>query len=503
MKVHTRYIATTVPYENRLLWHCGAITVFDSGQFGCAPSHRFARREWAARIVTMSAHLLILEDDADVAYAAQLLLRRRFAKVTVLSSPDSLAHALREGTPDAVLLDLNFAPGRTDGAAGLSALAQLMALPMPPAVVVMTAYADVPLAVEAMKRGACDFVTKPWDNARLTAIFDTILACSAARPSPLSTAAAHAATAALLGNAPAMHELRAAICAVAPTEANVLVLGENGTGKELVARAIHQASLRASGPLVALDMGSLPESTLESELFGHRKGAFTDARADRAGRFQSASGGTLFLDEIGNLPLSAQTRLLTALERREVTPVGADRAERINVRVVSATNVDEARLYDPQVFRSDLLYRLNTIVLRVPPLRERVEDIPALLRHYLTHYERQYDRPAREIAASALAALSKHEWPGNVRSLRHACERAVILATGNGYTLADFGLGAGNPAGGTATLAPLAEELRLDARERDAVAAAMFQATGNISQAARLLGISRAALYRKIEKHGL
>lgn len=447
----------------------------------------------------MPAHILILDDDADVALAARMLLRPCAGRVETLGEPRLLAHRLRDGVPDLVLLDLNFAPGRTDGSEGLAILAQLGALPRPPAVIVMTAYADVPLAVAAMKRGACDFVTKPWDNVRLLA---SVQAALAARQ-PLAPAAAGAVEA-LLGQAPAMRELRALLANIAPTQANVMVLGENGTGKELVARAIHQASQRAAGPFVAVDMGALHESTLESDLYGHRKGSFTDARSDRAGRFQSASGGTLFLDEIGNLPLPAQAKLLSVLERREVTPLGADRAEAVDVRVVSATNLDEARLYDQQVFRTDLLFRLNTIVVRVPPLRERRSDIPLLLAHYLSAYEQQYGKPARQPEPGALDALCALPWPGNVRALRHACERAVILAQGAGYRLADFGQAAeAAAAADVATPAAAPAALRLDALEREAVSTALAQAKGNISRAARLLGVSRAALYRKLEKHGL
>ena len=437
-----------------------------------------------------AAHILILDDDHDVAYAAQLLLRRRAARVDTLHDPAQLARYLQDGLPDVVLLDFNFAPGHTDGAAGLAVLNQLQALATPPAVIALTAYAGVPLAVEAMKRGACDFLTKPWDNAQLAAAVDAALA---RRTAPAAGTAEE-----LMGDSPAMRQLRALIAHVAPTEANVMVLGENGVGKELVARAVHQHSRRAAGPFLAVDMGSLPESTLESELFGHRKGAFTDARSERAGRFQAASGGTLFLDEIGNLPLAAQAKLLTALERREVTPLGADRPQTIDVRIVSATNLDESALYDAKVFRTDLLFRLNTIVLRVPPLRERPGDIPLLLRHYLAHYQRAYSRPGADLDQSLIDALARHSWPGNVRALRHACERAVILSQSGRYTLDDFGL-----RGDAAAPPPAAGAQTLDTLEREAVAAALAQVQGNISRAARLLGVSRAALYRKLDKHGL
>ena len=445
-----------------------------------------------------SARLLILDDDRDVACAAQMLLRRRHGAVATLDDPAHLEALLADGVPDVVLLDLNFTPGRVDGAEGLAVLDRLRTLARPPAVIALTAYADVPLAVEALKRGAVDFITKPWDNARLAAAVDAALARRAAANVPGASA--------LMGESAPMREVKATIAGVAPTEANVVVLGENGVGKELVARAIHQASRRVAGTFLAVDMGALPEATFESELFGHRKGAFTDAKGDRAGRFQAARGGTLFLDEIGNMPLPAQAKLLTALERREVTPIGADRPEPVDVRIVSATNLEEDRLFDPAVFRADLLFRLNTIVIRVPPLRARRDDIPGLLHHYLSLYEGQYQRPVRELAPAALERLCAWAWPGNVRALRHACERAVILGDGGEYRYEDFGLAPAAPASAPAPAPARTEadmDFRLGALERDTIAAALDKARGNISLAARMLGLSRAALYRKLGKHGI
>jgi DNA-binding NtrC family response regulator len=451
-----------------------------------------------------TAHILILDDDTDVACAAQMLLRRRHGRVATLDDPARLAGTLGEGVPDVVLLDLNFTPGRIDGAEGLAVLDRLRALAHPPAVIALTAYADVPLAVEALKRGASDFITKPWDNARLTAAVDGALARRSGRA---NCGNGGASASGLMGDSHAMRDVQAMVASVAPTEANVMVLGENGAGKELVARAIHAASRRAAGTFLAVDMGALPESTFESELFGHRKGAFTDARSDRAGRFQAARGGSLFLDEIGNMPLAGQAKLLTALERREVTPIGADRPEAIDVRIVSATNLDERRLFDPGVFRPDLLFRLNTIVIRVPPLRERSSDIPGLLHHYLSLYEAQYARPVRELAPNALERLCAWAWPGNVRALRHACERAVILAAHDEYRYDDFGLGMPAPAAAAETPVRAMDgadgEFLLGALERETIAAALDKAKGNISLAARMLGLSRAALYRKLGKHGI
>jgi len=456
-----------------------------------------------------TARILILDDDLDVACAARMLLRRRHGSVDTLDDPARLDALLRDGVaadalPDLVLLDLNFTPGRIDGAEGLAVLDRLRSLPRPPAVIALTAYADVPLAVEALKRGAGDFITKPWDNARLIAAVEAALA----RRASAAAAARLAPSFNLMGDSAPMREIKAMIASVAPTEANVMVLGENGVGKELVARAIHAASRRAHSTFLAVDMGALPEATFESELFGHRKGSFTDARHDRPGRFQAARSGTLFLDEIGNMPLAGQAKLLTALERREVTPLGADRAEAIDVRIVSATNLEEARLFDAGVFRPDLLFRLNTIVLRVPPLRARRDDIPGLLHHYLSLYEAQYQRPVRELDSGALARLCAWPWPGNVRALRHACERAVILGSQPDYRYEDFGLAAPVAAplpasAAEAASAPAREEFRLGALERDTIAAALDKAQGNISLAARMLGLSRSALYRKLGKHGI
>lgn len=429
--------------------------------------------------------LLILDDDPDVALAARLALRK-LAPVAVRNDPSELAAALDEIAPDVLLLDMNFTPGASDGAAGLALLREVVARRDAPAVIVMTAYAEVELAVQALKAGAVDFITKPWPNERLAACVQAALARRAPAP----------AVGELLGESAAMQSLRAQIAQVGASEASVLILGENGVGKELVARALHRASPRAGGPLLAVDMGSLPEALVESELFGHKRGSFTDARESRPGRFVAAAGGTLFLDEIGNLPLPQQAKLLAALERREVTPLGSDKPVAVDVRVLAATNMPEAELFDARRFRPDLLYRLNTVVLRVPPLRERgTGDVALLLRHYLAHFAGA--KPARDVEADALARLCVYRWPGNVRELRQACERATLLARGPVFTFADFGLAE------TAAPAPVEQGLDLAQREREAVQAALAQADGNISQAAKLLGVSRAALYRRLEKHGL
>lgn len=453
-----------------------------------------------------TATIFIIDDDADIACAAQLLLRRRFGAVHSLTDPAGLSALLGKAQPDVVLLDLNFTPGRIDGSEGLALLDQLQQRPNPPAVIAMTAYADVPLAVSALKRGATDFITKPWDNEHLISTIQAALTRRCALTRPAATLSG--SSPGLIGHSQSMADLRAMIASVAPTSANVMILGENGVGKELVARAIHDASDRSDHTFLSVDMGALPDSTLESELFGHRKGSFTGAQGERAGRFQAARGGTLFLDEIGNLSLTAQAKLLTVLEKREVTPLGADQPVAIDVRIVSATNLDEVKLYQAAVFRSDLLFRLNTIVLRVPPLRERSEDIPELLGHYLQHYQQQYQRTARSISAHAMARLCQYHWPGNVRELRQACERAIILgpnvAYTSGYEFHDFGVSThGSAPAGTSPATVNTDNVRLEALERDAITAALSNAQGNISHASKALGISRPALYRKIEKYGI
>ncbi len=453
--------------------------------------------------------ILVIDDDVDIACAAQLLLRRQFGATHVANGPDNLPAMLATIQPDLVLLDLNFTPGRIDGGEGMKVLDTLLRAPNAPAVIAMTAYADVPLAVTALKRGAVDFITKPWDNDHLCAVVKMALDHRRHNgPESVPGTPPAVGSGGLLGQSQAMQNLRAMIASVAPTQASVLILGENGVGKELVARAIHEASRRALQAFLAVDMGALPETMLESELFGHRKGAFTGASGDRSGRFQAARGGTIFLDEIGNLPLSAQAKLLTVLERREVTPVGADRATAIDVRVISATNLPELKLYQPEVFRPDLLFRLNTIVIRVPPLRERIDDLPALLNHFIGLFERQYQKRAGRVSPSVQQQLVDYRWPGNVRELRQACERAVILSSAAEYDWTDFGLMAADvPDSASISLQPVrgtsAAVQALDALERDAIQAALERSAGNISHASRALGISRPALYRKMEKYGL
>lgn len=454
---------------------------------------------------------VVVDDDADIALAARLALRDTFVETVALGSPDQLPALLAERAPDVILLDLNFARGATDGAEGMAALARIVAQDPDVAVVVITAHGGVAIAVDAIKRGASDFVSKPWANERLVSTVRSAAALAASRRAARLEVgravelATPAAATPLLGSSAAMRRVQSLIERAAPTEANVLVLGENGTGKELVARELHRLSRRAARPMVSVDLGAVTETLFDAELFGHVKGAFTDAKGERVGRFKAADGSTLFLDEIGNLPLHLQPKLLTALEQREVVPVGANRAIPIDVRIVAATNCPVDRLADETRFRQDLLFRLNTVEIEVPPLRDRREDVPVLLDHYLTLYAKKYGKPARPVADGAMAVLLAHDWPGNVRALRHAAERAVILAEGAAFTADDFPMPrqSGEPARAPAVVAPAVPDLHLGRQERQVVEAALQKHHFNISLAAAALGLSRAALYRRMEKHGL
>jgi two-component system, NtrC family, response regulator HydG len=453
------------------------------------------------------ARILVVDDEEDILLAARLLLKRHFASVETLRDPVGLPERVRQGSFDVLLLDMNFVRGADDGAEGLSWLSKVLAIDPQTVVVLVTAHGDMDLAVRAMKEGAADFVVKPWENERLIA---TLTAAANLRRASAEAAELRArqrglavasnSENALIGASLALRRVFDLIRRAAPTDANVLILGENGTGKELVAREIHRQSKRKNEVFLRVDLGTVSAALFESELFGHRRGAFTDAKDDRTGRFRAATGGTLFLDEIGNVPLHLQTKLLTALERREVIPVGSDRAEPIDVRLISATNLPTDQLKNEQVFRADLFYRINTVEITLPPLRERREDVPFLLEHFIGMYAHKYNMPRKRISADALDRLCAYDWPGNVRALRHAVERAVILSEGVVFEAEDFPLNAVSRAP-----AQQAESsaLDLDTLERDAVTRALAQHNGNVSRAARTLGLTRASLYRRMQKYGL
>jgi two-component system response regulator HydG len=454
-----------------------------------------------------SARILVVDDQEDILQAARLLLKRHFASVQTLHDPSSLPERVRQSAFDVLLLDMNFSPGADDGAEGLRWLLEVRTLDPQAVVVLVTAHSGVELAVQAMKQGAADFVTKPWENDRLLA---TLLAAVNLRRSRVEAlelrdrnrglvAATHTESE-IIGTSPAALRVFDTIHRAAPTDANVLILGENGTGKELVAREVHRRSRRSQEVFLRVDLGALSPQLFESELFGHRRGAFTDAKEDRIGLFRAAAGGTLFLDEIGNVPLHLQSKLLTALERREVVPVGANKPEPIDVRLVCATNLAPEQLANPDRFREDLLYRINTVEIALPPLRERREDIPLLLEHFIAIYAQKYNFPAKRLSAAALDELTAHAWPGNVRALRHAVERAVIFSEGAVFEPADFSLAAPrtDPAAKLST-----DDSRLDAVEKTAIVRALEKHQGNVSRAAEALGLTRASLYRRKEKYGL
>jgi DNA-binding NtrC family response regulator len=458
------------------------------------------------------ARCVVIDDDPDILLSARLLLRDLFHEVATYQSPDEAMPSLDGEGADVVLLDANFGRGATNAAEGFHWLGEILKRDPQTVVVMITAHGGVNIAVEAMKRGATDFVSKPWANERLLATVRTAASLRSSRQAAVRerkravaiAAPASGAETPLLGRSAAMQRVYSLIERAGPTEANVLILGENGTGKELVARELHRRSRRAESVMVSVDLGAVAENLFESELFGHVKGAFTDARGDRIGRLQAADGGTLFLDEVGNLPLHLQPKLLTALEQRQIVPVGANRPVPIDVRVIAATNLPPERLADEGLFRPDLLFRLNTVEIELPPLRERREDIPILIDHFVGLYSRKYGKPQRILPPDVFAALQAYEWPGNVRALRHAAERAVILAGDGAFTVEDFSLS--RAAQARTSIAPppaSASDLNLERAEKQMVEQALKKHSYNISLAAAELGLTRASLYRRMDKHGL
>jgi len=450
------------------------------------------------------ADLLIIDDDPEVLLAAELVLKKHFPSVTTTPEPKRIPELLAQRTFDVILLDMNFSAGKTSGEEGLSWLRRVLSIAPETQVILMTAYGGVEAAVNAMREGAADFVVKPWDNAKLVATVSAVAKLARAdrevatlrrRQRSLNEYSAQGFDI-LVGKSSGLRQVLASIEKVAATDANVLVLGENGTGKELVARAIHRQSLRNDQVFVSVDLGAIAETLFESELFGHRKGAFTDAREDRPGRFEVATGGTLFLDEIGNLSLQMQAKLLGALETMTITRVGSDKPIKVDARVICATNLTPETLRDAAHFRQDLLYRINTIEIRVPPLRERVEDIPLIAAHYAALYSRKYNKPELRLDAQALERLKSYPWPGNVRELRHAIERLVIMSENGTAQVDGMILPPAAAPSDTATL-------NLEALEKQTIQRAIAQHQGNLSKAAESLGLGRTTLYRKMTRYGL
>jgi DNA-binding NtrC family response regulator len=450
---------------------------------------------------TAAPRILVADDQPDVREALRLLLKGEGYALETVGSPAAVLSAVQGADFDAVLLDLNYARDTTTGREGLELVSQLQALDATLPAIVMTAWGSVDKAVEAMRRGARDFIEKPWDNNRLLATLRSQVELGRAlrrsqRLEGENRLLRRDGAPELIATAAAMRPVLQLMDRVAPSDANVLIMGEHGTGKEVVAQWLHHASGRKGKPFVAVNLGGLSEGLFESEMFGHVKGAFTDARTDRIGRFELAEGGTLLLDEIGTLAPRQQAKLLRVLESGEVERVGASRSRKVDVRILSATNADLQAEVAAGRFREDLLFRLNTIELRLPPLRERPEDIAALAAHFLSRYAARYRKPVAGLEPEALTALLAHPWPGNVRELDHTLERAVLMAQGPLLRPGDLGLRGG---GGPARL----DELTLEEVERVLIRKALERHEGNVSQAAKSLGLSRSALYRRLQHHGL
>jgi len=450
--------------------------------------------------VSGSTRILIADDQRDILEALKLLLKAENYSIDTTDSPAGVLKAIERREYDVLLIDLNYARDTTSGQEGLDLLNRLRGLDDTLPVVVMTAWGSVNLAVEAMRRGARDFIEKPWDNARVLTIVRTQTelgrALRRATRSEAQTRLQTGAQPLLIAQSPAMQPILQVIARVGPSDANVLIVGDNGTGKGLVAQALHAASPRASRPMVTINAGGVSEGVFESELFGHVRGAFTDARQDRIGRFEIADGSTLFLDEIANVPLSQQQKLLRVVERGEFERLGSSTTRRANVRLISATNADIDAEVAAGRFRQDLLFRLNTVEIRLPPLRERREDIPALAAHFLAVHATRYRKRLVGFDDAAVQALTEYDWPGNVRELDHAVERAVLMAQSDPIRPADLALRSARES------ASRLDEMSLEEVEAFLIKKALAR-HGNVSQAARALGLSRSALYRRLERYGL
>ncbi len=449
---------------------------------------------------------LIVDDDAAILTAFSLLLKPHLRLVETERDPHNIEKRLKTISHDVIFLDMNFAKGSTTGEEGFLWLNRILKIDPTAIVILITAYGDIETAVRAIKEGATDFVVKPWQNEKILATLSSALKL---RESQVELAASRNREKVLsadldqpfheiIGKSTAMLQIFETIRKVAGTEANILILGENGTGKELVARAIHRFSMRAESSFIAVDMGAISETLFESELFGHEKGAFTGASNDRMGRFEIASRGTLFLDEIGNLPFSLQAKLLAVVERREITRVGSDRPRPIDIRLITATNMPIHEMVAQKKFREDLLYRINTVEINLPPLSHRVEDIPLLVEHFVQLYGRKYQKPGIRVSPESMRVLSEYQWPGNVRELQHVIERAVILSESDSLHPEEMIL---KPA--AAAHPDNAADHSLDEIEKKHVEMMIKKHDGNVTEAAKELGLTRTALYRRIKKYGI
>jgi two-component system response regulator HydG len=454
-----------------------------------------------------SGKILIVDDDADVLQAAVLLLKQHVELVRGEKNPALIPQLLKDEAFDVILLDMNFERDVSSGQEGFFWLEKILAADPQAVVILITAYGDVDLAVRAIKEGASDFVLKPWQNEKLLATVSTALQLRSSRfeaenlrrrQQQLSADMDHPFHD-FIGSSAALQGIFQTIAKVAATDANVLIIGENGTGKELVARALHRQSARANEIFMAVDMGGISETLFESELFGHVKGSFTDARSDRIGRIELASGGSLFLDEVGNLPLALQAKLLRVLETRQITRLGSNTPVQVDIRLICATNMPIADLVNRKQFRQDLLYRINTVEIHLPPLRERFDDLKPLAAHFTNQACRKYQKAPKNISEAALKKIAAYHWPGNIRELKHALERAVILSDAPVLQPGDFSFSHKQESAEELAF----KDLNLEQAEEILIRRALSKYQGNISQAAKELGLTRAALYRRLEKYGL
>ena len=447
-----------------------------------------------------NSSILIIDDDTDVLTAVRLLLKTEVKEVVTEKNPENLRWLLSKQSFDLILLDMNFTSSINTGNEGLFWLKKIREFGSDASVIMITAYGDIDLAVRSLKEGAADFVVKPWHNEKLVEAIKATLRSKGKIPGSIPVSGAAVIGKELIGESEVMNTIFFKIEKIAPTDANILILGENGTGKDLIAKAIHQHSLRADKPFVKVDLGALTESIFESELFGHKKGAFTGAGDDRAGRFEAANGGTLFLDEIGNISLQQQVKLLSVLQNRQVTRLGSNDPINIDIRLICATNLPLTELANENRFRKDLIYRINTVEIVVPPLRKREEDIILLAKHFAHIYANKYLKPELLFDAKALDKMRQYLFPGNVRELQYTMERAVIMSEGEVLTASDLifsPIESSMPADDEPT------ELNLSTLEKNAILRVIEKHNGNISRAAKELGLTRTALYRRLSKYDI
>ena len=449
--------------------------------------------------------ILIVDDDKDVLTTAGMFLKQLTTKVVKENNPANILNHLKQDSFDVILLDMNYAIGKIDGKEGLYWLNKIIEFDPNAVVVMMTAYGNIQIAVDALKNGATDFIVKPWENEKLLATINSALELKKSKDEinrlqqtqkQLNTDILN--TSQIIGNSVAIRKIFKMVDKVAPTEADVLILGENGTGKELLAREIHQRSNRSNNAFIKVDLGSLNENLFESELFGHVKGAFTDAKQDRTGRFEMAKEGTLFLDEIGNVPLSLQSKLLTVLQQRKLNRVGSSKEINLNIRLICATNQNLLKLIEEGKFREDLYYRINTVELELPPLRKRIADIESLFNYFLAVYRKKYKKTKLSVNRSVIKLMKQYAWPGNIREFQHSIERAVILSENNNLNFPDFQFKNQNT-----SLNLESDSLDLVENEKGLILKAIERTQGHMSKAAKELGITRSSLYRRLEKYDL